>query len=258
MFAKKTFFSVMGVTDPTRHREYNEYHQLDHRPENLLLPGVAWGDRWVRSPDCVPASKGSDRNFDDAHYVAMYWLYEPLQQSLKQWTDLGELAWQWGRRPDMPWRKNHFQKFMDPLKGYVAPRVLVSHEALVYRPVRGMHFTLSRFRKHDAEVHETLKWYDRVRFPDLLSCRGVAGAWSFVTEDLLKPDRDTTSSYDDASWTRVTLLYLDEDPLDVMADIQRHDRANKARTRDTSAVEDVLFATPLRTIVPWQWDWFGK
>ena len=90
MFAARAFFSVMGVTDPSKHRVYNEYHQLDHRPENLALPGVAWGDRWVRSPDCAAASVGSDRDFDDSHYMAMYFLREPLEQNTKAWIELGE------------------------------------------------------------------------------------------------------------------------------------------------------------------------
>ena len=51
MFSERAFFSFIELTDPDRHREYNEWHQLDHRPENLLLPGVAWGDRWARRRD---------------------------------------------------------------------------------------------------------------------------------------------------------------------------------------------------------------
>ena len=43
------FFSFAALDDPgpDHHRRYNEWHQLDHRPENLALPGVAWGDRWA-------------------------------------------------------------------------------------------------------------------------------------------------------------------------------------------------------------------
>ena len=53
MLARKAFFSFTGINDPAKHRDYNEWHQLDHRPENLALPGVVWGERWVHSPDCA-------------------------------------------------------------------------------------------------------------------------------------------------------------------------------------------------------------
>lgn len=56
MFSERAFFSFIELTDPERHRGYNEWHQLDHRPENLLLPGVAWGDRWARRRDRVAES----------------------------------------------------------------------------------------------------------------------------------------------------------------------------------------------------------
>ena len=251
MFAARAFFSVMGVTDPTKHRTYNEYHQLDHRPENLLLPGVAWGDRWVRSPDCAAASAGSDRNFDDSHYMAMYFLREPLERNTQEWVALGEHGYQWGRRPDLAWRKNHFQNFMRPVKGYAAPRVLVSPDALPFRPVRGIHFTLSHFAAKDSAAHDIFAWYDRVRIPDLLTCHGVAGAWTFVSEDVYAMGST-------AAPKRITMLYLDEDPIAVLDAIQAKETAWRAagRSRDTSGAEDIRYATPYRTIVPWEWDWF--
>jgi hypothetical protein len=41
VFSERVFFSFVELTDPSQHRAYNEWHQLDHRPENLLLPGRA-------------------------------------------------------------------------------------------------------------------------------------------------------------------------------------------------------------------------
>jgi hypothetical protein len=60
--------------------------------------------------------------------------------------------------------------------------------------------------------------------------------------------------------TRITLLYLDEDPLQVVETIQAQERAwrTAGRSRDTSSVEDVRFASPFRAIVPWEWDWFDR
>jgi len=255
MFAARAFFSIMGLTDPTQHRTYNAYHQLDHRPENLLLPGVAWGDRWVRSPDCAAASTGSDRQFDDVHYATMYFLREPLAETTKEWIDLGEHGYQWGRRPDLAWRKNHFQNFLRPVKGYAAPRVLVQPDAVPFRPVRGVHLTLSHFLSKGTETQDAFAWYDRVRIPDLLSCPGVAGVWTFVSENAYATPADTG-----LNTTRITLLYLDEDPIDVIDAIQSGEAKWRAagRSRDMLAIEDIRFASPFRAIIPWEWDWFDR
>ena len=55
------------------------------------------------------------------------------------------------------------------------------------------------------------------------------------------------------------ILYLDGEPADVLAAIEEGDRARKAagRLMDTSAIEDVMFVSPLRSVVPWEWDWFA-
>src|SRR6185295_15252667 len=77
MLAAKVFFSFAEITDPSKHRAYNEWHHLDHRPENLLLPGVIWGERWVRTPDCMEASIVSDPRFAAFHYMNLYWFDAP-------------------------------------------------------------------------------------------------------------------------------------------------------------------------------------
>ena len=84
------------------------------------------------------------------------------------------------------------------------------------------------------------------------------GAWPFVGEDVfshtLSQPRETQPPA-----TRITLLYLDADPLEVLDGISaRESEWRKAgRTRDLSGVEDIRFAALYRTIVPWEWDWFG-
>jgi hypothetical protein len=63
-----------------------------------------------------------------------------------------------------------------------------------------------------------------------------------VTFDPIEgPDRGTF---------RVHVYFLDGDPLAVADAIAAHPG------RDTTAHERTLFAGPLHTIVPWQWDWF--
>ena len=43
------FFSFTEV-EAGAHRSYNEWHLFDHLPEQFVLPGIAGGWRWVRTP----------------------------------------------------------------------------------------------------------------------------------------------------------------------------------------------------------------
>ena len=250
MLARKSFFSFVELTDPSRHYEYNEYHQLDHRPSNLALPGVVWGDRWVRTPANGQASTGTDDRLRATQYVAMYWFAEPLDRSVPEWQELGERAFQWGRKPDTDWTRRKVGMFV-PLKGYVADRVRVSEDVLPFRPVRGMHVTVTEIAEpHVGATEEVYRWYDRVRLPQLVSCESVAGAWTFYSEWTAfgsKEDRDTLAKH------RITLLYLDGDPDAFVAE-----RSHLPSGPDTSEVETVLLDSPLRPIEPWNWGWFGE
>jgi len=39
------FFSFTEITDPNEHHSYNEWHQLDHMPEQFPLSGIVYGQR---------------------------------------------------------------------------------------------------------------------------------------------------------------------------------------------------------------------
>src|SRR6185437_4809689 len=105
MLASRAYFSFSEITDPGKHRDHNEWHQLDHRPENLIQKGVAWGDRWVRSPDCAAASMVVAPAYAAAHYAIMYWFREPLGPTLDEWFGLSERSFQWGRSPQIGWTR---------------------------------------------------------------------------------------------------------------------------------------------------------
>ncbi|MBF6245551.1 hypothetical protein IU471_18455 [Nocardia elegans] len=256
MFSERAFFSFIELTDSDRHREYNEWHQLDHRPENLLLPGVAWGDRWA----CRSGAAGSAAELAGTDYVAMYWFRPPYEQSVAEWTKLGEDSFQWGRGPIIPGIRRTLLAFFTPVKGYVAPRVLVSADALPFRPNRGLYITVSHLADpHSVQSHEQFRWQDRVRIPDLLECSGVAGAWTFALHTVQKhptlPLGESRREYSPGS-LRIRLLYLDGDP-----DVVSREIADKERQWDESGrgapcpeAEELMFSAPVHTIVPWQ-DW---
>lgn len=259
MFSEHAFFSFVDLTEDGDHRAYNEWHQLDHLPENLLLPGVAWGDRWARTADCAAGGRETSSELAGTDYVAMYWFHPPYEESIREWTKLGEDSFQWGRGPRMPWVRRPLTAFFTPVKGYVAPRVLVSADALPFRPNRGLHITVTRLGEHrGAAAHDQFAWLDRVRIPDLLGVDGVAGAWTFSLHSL---QRHPTLAFNEPAGyqpgeLRIRLLYLDGDPVEVTKAIEEQEKVWEAegRAAPRPEAEETLLSTPLRTIIPWQ-DW---
>src|SRR6476469_747811 len=83
------FFSCTEITDPAEHRAYNEWHQLDHLPEQFPLPGVVYGQRWVSTPACRAARAVSGPSLDPIHYVTCYLMSEPIDETLEGFFALG-------------------------------------------------------------------------------------------------------------------------------------------------------------------------
>ncbi|MCP3812180.1 hypothetical protein NLX62_07570, partial [Mycobacteriaceae bacterium Msp059] len=110
-------FVVLDGGGDEEHRRYNEWHQLDHRPENLALPGIAWGDRWSRPEACRDVSTAEPAQAD-TDYVAMYWFRSPVEQSVREWEQLGADSFQWGRGPMIPGVRRTVLAFFRPVKGY--------------------------------------------------------------------------------------------------------------------------------------------
>ncbi|WP_300683515.1 hypothetical protein [Nocardioides sp.] len=250
------FFSFVTLHDagPEEHRAYNEWHQLDHRPENLALPGVAWGDRWA-----LPAAYRDQTDASEAHrgtdYVAMYWFRDPIDEALREWTQLGTDSFQWGRGPLIPGVERTMLGFFRPVKGYAAPSALVSADVLPYRPNQGLHLSLVRYDDPvGSDTHEHYAWSDRVEIPALLDLDGVAGAWTFsFAFHQRHSDLPLATGDDDAPGSlRLRLLYLDGDPQATTARIE--ERTAALATSEPAVRAETLLRTPLKTIVPWQ-DW---
>lgn len=239
--ATRVFFSFPQLTDPRRHRDYNAWHQLDHQPENLALPGVLHGARWVRSPDCRAVGTADDL-LRDVDYVAMYWFAEPAEESVRRWRELGDVTRQQGRRPDLGWTRRPLMGMFRPLKGYVNPRVRVSVDALPFRPHTGVYASVTAYDEPlPPEADARFEWYDRVAAPAMLDVPGVVGGWIFYGQPVA------------GQTVRIALYYLDDDPVEVAARVAR-------LTADwpASRAERPLLIGPLRTIQPWRWDWFDR
>lgn len=256
MLADLAFFSFVELTDPTSHAAYNRWHQLDHRPENLALPGVAWGDRWARIHRDQD-SPAQDSVLAATDYVAMYWFRPPVQESVAAWDALGEASFQWGRGPIIPGVRRPLLAFFRPVKGYAAPRVLVGPDVLPYRPNRGLHITLTRYADpHGRQTHDSFAWEDTRLIPQLLEVDGVAGAWTF---SFSHPQRHSSLPFggvveEPPGGLRIRMLYLDGDPEPTGAAIEEAERRISSESDAPAAAGEVLFSSPLRSIIPWA-DW---
>ena len=208
---KVGFFSFTEVTDRREHRSYNEWHQLDHMPEQFPLRGVAYGQRWVSTPACRAVRASSGALLDPIHYVTLYLMTEPVDGTLREFLALGKELHEKDRFHHH--RKAHLSGPFRLVASAVAPRVLISAEAVPYRPHRGVYVVVQAAEASTPSVETA------VDIP------GVAGAWAFADEQ-----------------RRITVMWCDEDVLDVAARVGNVDGAE--------------FAGPFETITPWQWDWF--
>ena len=189
------FFSFTEITDPNEHRSYNEWHQLDHMPEQFPLPGIAWGQRWVSTPECRDARAISGARLDPVHYVTLYLMTEPVDETLRAFRALGRELYE--RKRFHLHRRAHLSGPFPFTRAAVASRVLVSAEAVPYRPNRGVYVVVQPLGAPPVELAE---W---------CTIAGVAGAWSFADEE-----------------RRISVAWCDEPPLTVAHALTPDDGAN--------------------------------
>jgi hypothetical protein len=241
---KVGFFSFTEITDPREHRAYNEWHQLDHMPEQFPLDGVAYGQRWVATPACAAARVASEPPFDSVHYMTLYLMTEPVDRTLQEFYDLGARLRALGRFHRH--RRSHLSGPFALLSADAASRVLVSAEAVPYRPNRGVYVVIEQ-PVDRARLDDYTRWLHTEHHPALLAVPGVAGIWTFTTSTAFRAHPWDTGDH------RVTVMWLDDDPVGTAAALRTADA-----TRDGNDATRVMFSGPLATVVPWQWDWFDE
>jgi hypothetical protein len=224
------FFSFTEITDPGEHHSYNEWHQLDHMPEQYPLDGVAFGQRWVSTPACRAARAVSEPSLDPIHYMTLYLMTEPVERTLREFMQLGRDLHAAGR-----FHLHRKARLSGPFpfgSGAAAARVLISAEAVPYRPNLGVYVEVEEIADGDDSADE-----ERIRTAHLgalCAVSGVAGAWSFADEA-----------------RRVTVTWLDAPPLEMCDRL-----APIVARRQAESTGRTVFAGPLETITPWQWTWF--
>jgi hypothetical protein len=224
------FFSFTEITDPAEHHSYNEWHQLDHMPEQYPLDGIAFGQRWVSTPACRAARAVSEAPLDSIHYMTLYLMTEPVERTLREFMQLGRDLHAVGR-----FHLHRRARLSGPFpfqSAWVSARVLISPEAVPYRPNLGVYVEVEELADPDGGAREEAGI--DAHLAALCAEPGVAGAWSFA-------DRER----------RVTVTWLDASPLDTAVRLD----PIAERRRDGSTGRAV-FTGPLEAVTPWQWDWF--
>ncbi len=257
MTDERAFLTLTHLADQTRHAEYNEWHQLDHLPENMLLKGVAWGNRWVRTPECIGVSYAPDETLATSQYAVMYAFRSPANRSVQEWTDLNQRAIWWGRRPELEWTLRNPLGFFETVKAYAAPRVLVSADAIPHRPHRGIHLTVSRIAEPESPASvQLMRDYDREFIPYLLEVDGVAGVQTYRFGGGAAAFGGASAEAAEASGLLVRLAFLDGDPIATTEAIYEQQPLWIRGNESADAAEQVLLSAPFESISPWQWDWF--
>ncbi len=234
--AQVGFFSFTEVTDPTQHIAFNEWHQLDHMPEQLPLHGIVHGQRWVRTPECATASRLAVAPFDSVHYVTAYLMAEPLEQTLADFFQLGRDLAAVGRFFDA--RTSHFARPLRVQAVAANSRVGIRALAIPYRPHRGVHVTVEQVAPHSVGRPPF------AQLDELASIEGVSGAWSFASDTQLLNSRSDNDTY------CVTVAWIDGEVFPTTR------RIDAFADRAVPANRETLFRGPLLTITPWQWNWF--
>lgn len=247
--ATRAFFSFPRVIDPARHGDYNAWHLLDHRPQNLALPGVVHGDRWVRTPRCEQVGSYPDEVLAGSQYVAMYWFAEPAEESIREWVALGDSTYHEGRRPELAWTARPMTRMFIPIRGYVSAHTRVTVDALPFRPHRGVHIEVSSVpAAQQSPVADLAQFEHETHVADLLGRDGVSGLWTFRSAPL--------GPGDTGSLLRIRLIWLEGDPVAFTESL-----SSDPLSMPPDGLADVatpMWSGPLQTIQPWEWDWFDR
>ena len=233
------FFSFTEITDPSEHRSYNEWHQLDHLPEQYQLDGVVLGERWVASPKCRAQRLATSDLLEPTDYVTLYLMEEPLETTLSEFHALGRRL-----RDDGRYHRHRRSLLSGPFEVSARSRSLgveLTSELIPFRPNKGVYVTVEA--TPPTSVGERGSLLDKA---GLLAVPGVVGIWSF----------DAVAEY--SRWWNpgprtITVCYLDRDVDETSSQIARKLSAVVASEGTT-----IEFAGPFEAITPWRWDWFDS
>ena len=219
---RSAFFGLGEVRSPDDHTAFNWWHSSDHMAENLAAPGVFYSRRWVATPALAQARLAAAPEVAPSQYLFCYFMGEPAGQAVADFSTVGLQTRGLGR-----FERAHIHQagHFTFLNAMVNERVVISAEALPYRPSRGVFVNIADLS--DLGMKETLlNWYEGVHFPDMLGVNGVTGVYSFWAWS-----PSAASRLANPPGRFVHLYFLDQDPLSVVDDLRRRIPEWKANGR---------------------------
>ncbi len=242
---KVGFFSMTGGALSGDDDAYLAWHALDHLPEQYSIPGIRLGTRWRADDACVAGRAAEREDLAPIRHAVGYFMGDPVETTLRSFAQLGRRCAETGRYPEPATSfllgAFHFQH------AAAAPRVLVSPEAVPFRPHRGVYLIVEE-PVEGGDLDGWLRWQHQEHGPSLLAVEGVAGVYGFRASTLLGTGADQGERFAVPMWNPrgrlITVVYLDDD---VVATSARLDPLVRARWA-TGAMEGVL-AGPFRSMV---------
>jgi hypothetical protein len=240
---KLGFFSLSHHSPGGDDRAYLEWHQLDHMPEQYLLPGLLWGQRWASTPACEAARAVAVDDWAKTAHVVCYLMGRPLDETIDEFFTLGRALAEMGRYSQaLP---KQYLAGLRLLFAQASPRALISDEAVPYRPNRGIYLIVEEPTDPARQDAYIQRMHSDV-LPALVAVPGVAGALAFATTPAIRRDTFSPGSF------RITTCYLDDDP----ATVGERLAPVLEEIWKEAPVRPVL-AAPFESMMQWNWERFG-
>ena len=240
---KAGFFSLSHHAASGDDREYLDWHQLDHMPEQYQLPGLVAGQRWASTRACRASRAAEVGDWSLVEHVVLYLMGNPLDETIDEFLRLGRHLAELGRfAVSLP---SHYRGALRLLETVAAARALISSEVVPFRPHRGVELIVEEL-DDGAHQDDFLQRMHTEILPGLVTVDGVAGAWSFGTTPSIRRPMFTDGRF------RMTVCYLDDDPAVVG---ERLGPVLEEAWR--AAPGRLVLAAPDETMMVWDWERFG-
>jgi hypothetical protein len=237
---KVGFFSLSRRSPDGDDRSYLAWHQLDHMPEQYLLPGLVLGQRWVSTPACRAARAAEEGGWAEVDHVVCYLMGEPVDRTIDDFYALGRTLAEAGRfSHSLP---AHYRGGLVLEATWAAPRVLVSPAAVPFRPHRGIYLIVEEYPRGlgggALDQPPTPEWFDL-----LATVPGVAGAWRYRRSPAVSRPRFSDGD------VGMTVCYLDDDPSTVGKRL-----APRLAERSAGPAARLVLAAPFESMMVWDLD----
>ncbi len=240
---KVGFFSISHHSETGDDRSYLRWHQLDHMPEQYLLPGLVLGQRWASTPACRAVRVAEVGEWSKVEHVVCYLMGNPVDETIDEFLNLGRHLAELGRFDvGLP---SQYRGALRLLEARAAPRALIADEVVPFRPHRGIYLIVEEIADPSGQDAFLQRLHTEI-LPELVAVPGVAGAWTFSTTPVIRRAMFTDGSF------RMTLCYLDDDPAAVGERL-----APLVEGIWAAAPSVPRLAAPFESLVSWDWERFG-